>query len=103
MLRLKPKRFFRVVAVLELHQALLVLRRGDGAEIRALASSVTVIKPSPFSRVRKRRPRRDPAGVSERKVVFCALSTYLAPTISLTFSVSGFCSLALLRSCSSCR
>jgi hypothetical protein len=104
MLRLKPKRFFRVVAVLELHQALLVLRRGDGAEIRALASSVTVIGAIPLlSRVRKRRPRRDPAGVSERKVVFCALSTYLAPTISLTFSVSGFCSLALLRSCSSCR
>ncbi len=32
-----------------------------------------------------------------------AVATYLAPTTSLTFSVSGFCSLALLRSCSSCR
>src|SRR3712207_932820 len=30
-------------------------------------------KPSPFSRVRKRRPRRDPAGVSERKVVLRSL------------------------------
>src|ERR687897_1939356 len=30
-------------------------------------------------------------------------ASYLRPTTSLTFSVRGFCSLALLRSCSSCR
>src|SRR5215212_9796122 len=49
-------------------------------------------------------PRRGPAcarGASSLLLWSCA--SYLTHTTSLTFSVRGFSSLALLRSCSSCR